>query len=242
MKKLTIVDSDTLNDYGKKRAYTRKLFSIVSQKYDHITRIMSLDNDRIWKKYLLSKIETNNNKVVILDIASGTGDIVFNLRSKLPDSTIIASDISPEMLLAGREKNHLCKILCNDMCILPLVDSCIDFVTGGYALRNAPDLKMVLKEIYRVLKPHGRAFLLDFSLYNNPILQKFEIFILTVWGSVLGLLFHGNPAIYAYIARSLTSFPNHKTLTQLIMRNSFEIIEEKLFFSGFISFMVIEKI
>lgn len=241
MTQLPPVDSLTLNDYEKKRSYNRKLFSIVAQKYDQITRLMSLDKDRFWKKHLLSKIETNNKNAVVLDIASGTGDIVFNVRSKLPDSIIIASDISIEMLLAGRNKNCSSKILCNDMCKLPLVDSCIDFVTGCYALRNAPDLKMVVQEIYRVLKPNGRAYLLDFSLYNNLILQKLEIFILFLWGSFLGLLFHKNPAIYAYIAKSLSTFPNRNKLNQMLMLCNFRIIEEKLFFFRFISCMVIEK-
>jgi ubiquinone/menaquinone biosynthesis methyltransferase len=242
MNQLPLVDNDTLNDYEKKRSYNRKLFSIVAPKYDYLTGIMSLGNDRFWKKYLFSKFNNCNSKSVILDVASGTGDIVFELRSKFPDSTVIASDISLEMLHAGREKNQSCKILCNDMCILPLVDSCIDYVTGSYALRNAPDLNMVLQEIYRVLKPHGKAFLLDFSLYNNPVLQKFEILILSFWGSFLGLLFHKNPAIYAYIARSLATFPNRNTLTQLITRYNFKIIEEKLFFLRFISLMEIEKL
>jgi demethylmenaquinone methyltransferase/2-methoxy-6-polyprenyl-1,4-benzoquinol methylase len=241
IQQLRPIDSLTLHDPEQKRSYNKKLFSIVAQKYDHITRLMSLNKDRSWKKQLISKIETGKKKAVILDIASGTGDIVFRLRSKLPDSTIIASDISLEMLHAGRMKNRSSQILCNDMCKLPLIDSCVDVVTGCYALRNAPDLEMVLREIYRVLKPHGKAFLLDFSLYNNPILQKFEIFILFFWGSFLGLLFHKNPAIYAYIARSLSTYPNRNKLNHLIMWCNFKIIEEKLFFLRFISFITIKK-
>jgi demethylmenaquinone methyltransferase/2-methoxy-6-polyprenyl-1,4-benzoquinol methylase len=203
---------------------------------------MSLNNDRLWKKHLFSKIKTSHSKPVILDIASGTGDIAFNLRLILPDSKIIASDISLEMLNVGREKIQLCNAVCNDMCVLPFDNSSFDYVTGCYALRNAPDLKMVLSEINRVLKPLGRAFLLDFSLYNNRILQKFEIFVLSFWGSLLGVLFHRNPAIYAYIAKSLNTFPNRSRLNQLITNYNFKIIEEKLFFLHFISFLEIEKV
>jgi demethylmenaquinone methyltransferase/2-methoxy-6-polyprenyl-1,4-benzoquinol methylase len=239
--KLHTIDSITLQDSEQKRAYNRKLFSIVAQKYDQITRLMSLDKDRSWKKYLLSKIKSTHKNAVVLDIASGTGDIVFNVRSKFPDATIIASDISLEMLLAGKLKNRSSHILCSDMCKLPFNDSSVDITTGCYALRNAPDLNMALNEIYRVLKPHGRAYILDFSLYNNRILQKLEIIILYFWGSFLGLLFHKNPAIYAYIAKSLSTFPNRKKLNQMITRCNFKLIEEKLFFLHFISFLIIEK-
>ncbi len=241
MNRLPLVDRVTLNATNKKISYTKQLFSIVAPKYDLINKLMSLNRDQHWKNYLISKISEDREKIIILDIASGTGDIAFQLRKKFPAAHIIASDLSIEMLRQGHQKNRQWCTLCNDMSEIPIVNSSVDYVTGSYALRNAPSLESVLKEIHRVLRPGGRAFLLDFSLFRNVVMQKIELFILFFWGSLFGIFFHHNAAIYAYIAESLRSFPNRDQLRQMIIQHDFKITEEKLFFFGFIAFVEILK-
>jgi demethylmenaquinone methyltransferase/2-methoxy-6-polyprenyl-1,4-benzoquinol methylase len=121
------------------------------------------------------------------------------------------------------------------MCRLPITDSSIDYVTGSYALRNAPELKSCLKEVYRVLKPNGKAYFLDFSQHTNPVLKIVQQVILTLWGSFLGIVFHRNPAVYGYIAKSLKTFPNRQQLRELLIENGLNVTREKFFFFGFIS-------
>jgi demethylmenaquinone methyltransferase/2-methoxy-6-polyprenyl-1,4-benzoquinol methylase len=242
MTRLPLVNDLILRESNKKRSYAKQLFSIVAPKYDCITKLMSLNFDRQWKNYLISKINPDQHVPLLLDIASGTGDIVFQLRKKFPKSSIIASDLSTIMLQAGNQKNSGCHTLCNDMCKIPIVDSCIDCITGGYALRNAPDIQIFIKEVYRVLKPGGNACFLEFSLYKNRMLQKLELFILFFWGSLLGYIFHRNSAIYAYIAKSLKQYPNKTELRNLINKNGFQITEEKFFFFGIIAFIEVKKV
>jgi ubiquinone/menaquinone biosynthesis methyltransferase len=235
------VDCATLNDSFKKKEYNKRLFSIVAPKYNFLTRLMSLNNDQHWKKSLTSWIPFLSKKAVFLDIASGTGDLPFQIRKISPQSTIIASDLSIEMFKAATIVKKSWFSVCNDMCRLPITDSSIDFVTGSYALRNAPELKSCIKEVYRVLKPDGKAFFLDFSQYSNPALKIVQQAILTLWGSFLGIVFHCNPAVYGYIARSLNTFPNRKQLRELLDENGLKVTREKLFFYGFISLLETTK-
>lgn len=235
------VDSATLNDSSKKKNYNIHLFSIVAPTYNFLTRLMSLNNDQHWKKSLISWIPLLDKTPVFLDIASGTGDLPFQIRKYFPQSTIIASDLSIKMFNATTYERNSWFTVCNDMCRLPLIDSSIDFVTGSYALRNAPELKICIKEVYRVLKPNGKAFFLDFSQYTNPVLKIVQLAILTLWGSLLGIVLHRNPAIYGYIAKSLNTFPNRKQLREILIENGLNVTREKFFFYGFISIIETTK-
>lgn len=241
MNTLPMIDRETLINYQSKRVYLKKLFSVVAPKYDLITRLMSLNRDYWWKQYLVSRIIPHRKKATLLDIASGTGDIVHYFRKKAPEATIISSDMSLEMLRNGHQRNRNWSTVCNDMCQLPINDNCIDFVTGSYALRNAPSITVCLSEIHRVLKPGGKAFLLDFSLYKNQLAQSFELFLLSIWGSFLGILFHRNPAIYCYIAKSLKSYPDSERFKKLLIQHGFNINKLKYFFFGFIAVFEITK-
>ena len=234
MSDISWVDCETLNNANKKKDYNRQLFSIVAPKYNFLTRLMSLNNDQHWKKHLISWIPTFNDNVVFLDIASGTGDLPFQIRKTFPQSTIISSDISLEMFKAGPDMRNSWFTICNDMCHLPIANSTIDYVTGSYALRNAPDLISCIKEVYRVLKPNGKVLFLDFSKSSNPAFELFQKAILTLWGCFLGVVIHQNPAVYGYIAKSLAAFPDRKNLRKQFAENGFKITREKLFFWGFI--------
>jgi ubiquinone/menaquinone biosynthesis methyltransferase len=235
------IDATTLNNSSQKKNYNRQLFSIVAPKYDFITRLMSLNNDQRWKRNLISWIPDGQKNAIILDIASGTGDIPSQIRKTVPQSTIIASDLSMAMFKASTKRNSSwCKV-CNDMCHLPIADSTIDIVTGSYALRNAPDLSNCLKEVSRVLKPDGKALFLDFSQSPNPVLRLFHQAALTLWGNFLGTVIHHNPAVYGYIAKSLAVFPDRKELHKLLTQSGLKVMREKCFFYGFIQILEAKK-
>ena len=91
----------------------------------------------------------------------------------------------------------------------------MDIVTGGYALRNAPDLGTAIDEISRVLKPCGVAAFLDFSKPSGKILQKMEYWALKTWTGPWGTLLHRNREVYRYIAESLQPFPDRSQLRDI---------------------------
>ena len=204
-----------------RRAYTRKIFSAVARVYPLVTRVLSFGRDRAWKRTLCNALP-GDSRGIVLDLACGTGDIAITCEKRLPAATVIGIDSSKEMLFSADKSIHTqIHLAQQDMCDLGIRSSSVDIITGGYALRNAPDLAAALREIARVVKPSGVAAFLEFSKGNGKISAKVHTLLLWCWGSFWGLLLHGNPRIYGYIAESLDRFPDRRTLCAMFRECGF---------------------
>ncbi len=226
---------DHLADPAAKRRYNEALFEEVAPKYDFITKALSLGRDAAWKRAMVAALPALSEPVCV-DLASGTGDVAFLLARKYPDAEVIATDLTPAMLDLARINNPPANVrfLQCDMCTTGLPDALADIVTGSYALRNAPDLQSALREIHRILKPGGTAAFLDFSKPESRFGQHITYGLLKVWGGFWGLLLHGNPEVYAYIAESLEHFPDRLELRRQLAENGFTDVRARKFFFGIV--------
>lgn len=225
-----------------KKAYNKELFEVVASKYDLVTKLLSLNRDAVWKRELISSIPIRDYGLC-LDIACGTGDIAFALAAEFPNATIEGIDLTAEMLTYAQAKNGYSNLQfsMDDMCHLDFPSDSVDLITGGYALRNAPDLLIAMKEFARVLKPGGIAAFLDFSKSSSKTIQYINYYLLKFWGGFWGLFLHRNPAIYSYIAESLTRYPDRAKLHNIFMDNGFKILTKKRFFWGMIELIICKK-
>lgn len=234
---------DSLYAPDTKREYTRQVFSEIAPAYDFITRTLSFNNDAGWKREMVGQLPPLENPACV-DIACGTGDISFLLARKFPDGRIIGMDIASPMLVIAHTRNVFSNVsfVQRDMNDLGLDDASVDIVTGGYALRNAPDLEDLLDEVHRVLKMGGLAAFLDFSKPAKPLLQEVHHWILKSWGSLWGFLLHRNPEVYGYIAESLRLFPDRLRLQKILEEKGFRIITSHLYFGGITESLLIRKV
>ena len=179
-----------------------------------------------------------------LDIACGTGDITFRLATKYPAGHIVGLDVTEPMIDYARERNTFSNITftLQDMCRMKFDDASFDIVTGGYALRNAPNLEGALIEIRRVMKPGATAAFLDFSKPPERYLQTTKGMLLKFWGGFWGILLHRNPQLYTYIAESLKQYPDRNALKQLITKLGFTNIRSRKHFLGFAETIFFQKI
>lgn len=225
-----------------KKTYNQKLFQEVSSKYDYITKILSCNQDGVWKRKLMSMIPEEEYRLCV-DVACGTGDISCSLARSFPNASILGIDLSPEMLARAQIKNSFpnLQFSLNDMCSIPCESGTVDLLTGGYALRNAPDLRVALEEFFRVLKPGGIVLFLDFSKPQSKFIQYIYYHLLKAWGSLWGILLHRNPAIYNYIAESLRLYPDRVALRNVIQDVGFEVQTQKYFFCGMIEIILCKK-
>ncbi len=222
--------------------FNREMFGAIASKYDFITRALSFGTDQSWKNRLvedLPDIKTPN----CLDIASGTGDITFRLAEKYPAGTIIGLDLTEQMLNFARKRNTYNNIIftIQNMCRMNFPDSSFDIVTGGYALRNAPNLEQALIEIRRVMKPGASAAFLDFSKPPNKSLQVIKGTLLKIWGGFWGILLHRNPQLYTYIAASLKQYPDRNQLKEMLSKIGFTNIRSRRHVLGFAETIFFEK-
>jgi demethylmenaquinone methyltransferase/2-methoxy-6-polyprenyl-1,4-benzoquinol methylase len=191
---------------GKQR-YVRRLFATIADRYDFITRFLSYGQDRRWKRRLihLAQLQPSDR---VLDLACGTGDIVYAAAPQVERA--VGLDVTHRMLQLAKGRNPAeagLSLVTGDMLALPFPDRSFTVVTVGYGLRNVPDLHQSLREIRRVLAPAGRVLSLDLKRPANRIVRSVYLIYLTVVGSALGFVLHGDPDTYRYIPESIRNYP-----------------------------------
>jgi ubiquinone/menaquinone biosynthesis methyltransferase len=163
----------------------------------------------------------------VLDLACGTGDLTC--AAARSGARAIGLDITARMIELARRKAtavgppvHQPGFVIGDMLDLPFPDACFDVITTGYGIRNTPTIEKALAEIARVLKPGGRMLSLDFDRPAHPLIWLLYYGYLTVVGSLLGLLLHGDPDTYRYIPESIRGYVGAAGVSRLMRTRGFE--------------------
>ncbi len=232
-----------LADPTRKRAHNRRLFTTVAPRYDLVTRVLSFGRDRAWKRALVSRLPELDALSAppgfVLDLACGTGDITFALARRYPKAQVVGLDLNPEMLAFARRRAEgvpgRLTFEEGDMQELPFDDGSVNIVTGGYALRNAPDLATTLTEIRRVLAPGGTVAFLEFSRSHRAAPAAAQLALLRFWGRLWGRVLHRDPEVYGYIAESLAAFPDLKTFESKLRRAGFSGVCSRRFMFGLLA-------
>lgn len=231
-----------LHNAAAKQELNLALFSEVAPKYDFITRALSLGRDAVWKQRLIKQLPALVEPSCV-DLACGTGDLTRLLADRFLGGRICGIDLTPSMLDIARERSAGYRVdyLQGTMNALPFEDSSTDIVTGGYALRNAPELEHALREIARILRPGGAAAFLDFSKPASRLGQATHHNILRFWGGFWGLALHGNPDVYGYIADSLETYPDRRTLQERFEIHGLAPVKRIFFYGGLIEITCVKK-
>jgi ubiquinone/menaquinone biosynthesis methyltransferase len=207
---------DALSTADAKRAYVRRLFSTIADRYDLITVVLSYGQDRRWKDRVAALIQQPRGAAA-LDLACGTGDIAFRLASR--GARVVGLDITPRMLELARQRPEASAqrvaFVAGDMTALPFPSRSFDVITTGYGLRNVPLLSAALAEIARVLKDGGTLVSLDFNRPANRAVRAFYLTYLTITGAMLGWLLHRDPDTYRYIPESIRRYPGAEAVCDM---------------------------
>ena len=172
---------------------------------------MSLGIDIIWRKKAIGLLLSSQPKK-ILDIATGTGDFALEALKLNPDK-VIGIDISEGMLAVGKEKmkqkkvDHLIELMLGDSENLPFDNDTFDAYTVGFGVRNFEHLEKGLSEMLRVLRPNGKAIILEFSKPKKfPVKQIYHFYFNRILPGVGNLISKDNAA-YTYLPESVHAFP-----------------------------------
>lgn len=233
-----------LDDPDRKRRYNRKLFSVVAPRYDVVTLLLSLGGDARWKRRLVRMLPIQVSGTLI-DIATGTGDIAGMLAERYPDARVVAVDLNPGMIARARRRlrrfGRRVELMEGDMSKLPVENGTAAVVTGGYAIRNAPSVDTTVAELARVLQPGGKVALLDFARSANRAAFAVQYRLLRLWGQLWGVLLHGDPEVYGYIARSLARFPDRGAFHELLASHSLRVVRTERFYFGMLESVLAVK-
>ena len=220
-----------------KKGLVENVFDKVYDQYDLMNDLMSLGIHRLWKKNLLNMMNPYPNQKLI-DVACGTGDIAkLFLNYVNNNSKITCVDPNKGMIKKGKEKLSKYKNLNWIVASaekLPLPGNSFDFYTISFGLRNTKNLDKALSEAYRVLKPGGRFFCLEFSKIQNPGLD----FIYKNYSKLIpaiGKIVIGEKEPYEYLTKSIEQFLNQNELVNLIEKNGFEKCSYRNLSGGIVS-------
>lgn len=212
------------SELGKKEQVAQ-MFDNISENYDGLNRVISFGIDVRWRKKVV-KIVSQNNPKVILDIATGTGDLALMMADLKPDK-IVGLDISEGMLEVGKQKvskadlSEVIEMVVGDSENMPFEDDTFDAITVSFGVRNFANLDKGLTEIKRVLKPNGRLVILETSNPTKfPYKQGYKFhtsFILPI----IGKLFSKDKVAYSYLSESANSFPFGKEFDNILQKNGF---------------------
>lgn len=198
-------------DAGKKQQVAQ-MFNNIAHRYDFLNRSLSMGIDVIWRRKMIGQLRAKQPKV-ILDVATGTGDVALEAMSLRPER-IVGIDISTGMLELGRQKvagrglSHIIEMMEGDSENLPFEDSTFDAVTVAFGVRNFENLNKGLKEINRVLRKDGKLVVLEFSQPRSfPVKQLYWFYFNNIL-PVFGKLLSKDDAAYTYLPESVKVFPD----------------------------------
>jgi demethylmenaquinone methyltransferase / 2-methoxy-6-polyprenyl-1,4-benzoquinol methylase len=215
----------------EKAGLVREVFASVAPRYDLMNDLMSAGVHRLWKNTLVDVLNPRSGER-FLDVAGGTGDIAFRIVDRLrrkggegPDVTIC--DINPAMLEVGRDRAVDRGLLqgltwtTGDAEALPFPDKSFDGYTIAFGLRNVTHIDQALAEAWRVLKPGGRFYCLEFSkVTSRPVARAYDAYSERAL-PFFGRLVARDAQSYRYLHESIRRFPAQRELADRMRRAGF---------------------
>ncbi len=199
------------NDHDRRIA---TMFDTIAPRYDFLNRVLSMRRDVGWRRRAVALSRLGPGETA-LDVGVGTGDLAFDLLAASdPTSRVLGIDLSEGMLAAVRARAAKTPLggrfdaRAADAQALPFSDASFDRVTAGFAVRNFGDLDAGLREMRRVLRPSGRAVILELSTPPDPFIRTMFRWYFHGIAPRLAALLGGDAEAYRYLPRSVARFPN----------------------------------
>ncbi|HEY9115201.1 MAG TPA: bifunctional demethylmenaquinone methyltransferase/2-methoxy-6-polyprenyl-1,4-benzoquinol methylase UbiE [Bacteroidales bacterium] len=214
-----------------KRVKVEAMFNDIAPKYDFLNHFLSAGIDIQWRKQV-SKLLAPSQPKVILDVATGTGDLAIELCKLKPDS-IVGIDIADEMLAVGRKKIQKKKLQSiidlqnGDSENLDFAANTFDAVTVAFGVRNFETLNKGLEEMNRVLKPGGMVAILEFSKPKTFPMKNLYNFYFKYILPGFGKIVSKNNEAYTYLPESVESFAEDAGFLKEMELAGFKKVKQK---------------
>jgi demethylmenaquinone methyltransferase/2-methoxy-6-polyprenyl-1,4-benzoquinol methylase len=215
----------------EKTELVRGVFDSVADKYDIMNDLMSGGVHRLWKDRFIKQIRPRPG-LHYLDVAGGTGDIAFRIRKAVgDDAKITICDLDEAMLRVGRDRaidkgwpNEFDWVTGNAE-NLPMPDSSVDIYTIAFGMRNVTRIDTALAEAFRVLKPGGKFFCMEFSRVEDPLVAKLYDGYSRKIIPAMGKMVAKDEDSYQYLVESIRKFPSQKEFAKRIKDAGFEVVK-----------------
>jgi demethylmenaquinone methyltransferase/2-methoxy-6-polyprenyl-1,4-benzoquinol methylase len=206
------------------------MFDAVARRYDITNTVMSLGQDRFWRRQTRSALGIGPGERV-LDLAAGTAVSTVELANS--GAWCVAADFSVGMLSAGAARNV--PKVAGDATRLPFADGVFDAVTISFGLRNVVDHVAGLREMARVTRPGGRLVVCEFSTPTNGLFSTVYKEYLMQALPTMARAVSSNPDAYVYLAESIRAWPTQAELADRIRDAGWEAVRWRNLTGGIVA-------
>jgi demethylmenaquinone methyltransferase/2-methoxy-6-polyprenyl-1,4-benzoquinol methylase len=203
------------------------MFDRIAHRYDLLNRTLSMGQDVVWRNRVARYLPEFSNQHV-LDLATGTGDQLISIFEKSDRvKSGVGIDMAEKMLELGRPKlskrdlDRAIQLQTGNAAEIPFPEDTFHAVTISFGIRNVSDVPKSMREMRRVLKPGGRALILEFSLPGNKILRRLYLFYFRHILPRIGGLISGDSYAYRYLNETVESFPYGEVFCRLLREAGF---------------------
>jgi demethylmenaquinone methyltransferase/2-methoxy-6-polyprenyl-1,4-benzoquinol methylase len=218
---------------GQDAGFVRRAFASIAPRYVLTNHVLSFGVDVLWRWKTARAVAALKPRLV-LDLATGSGDLAAEIQSRCPSAKVIGADFSLPMLMEAR-KRGLRNLIVADAMNLPFADASADVITVAFGLRNMASWADALREMSRVLRPDGALFVLDFSLPTWQPARSLHLFYLRhLMPRIAGAL-TGQREAYEYLCGSIEKFPAGEDMCRLMRDNGFRSARAKPLSAGIAS-------
>jgi demethylmenaquinone methyltransferase/2-methoxy-6-polyprenyl-1,4-benzoquinol methylase len=206
----------------KRRADVAAMFDRVAVRYDLLNDVLSLGQDRAWRRRVLEAVAPQPGQRV-LDLAAGTG--TSSEPFDRAGATVVPTDLSLGMLEVGKRRRPALGFVAGDALALPYADAVFDAVTISFGLRNVEDTLGALRELRRVTRPGGTLVVCEFSTPTwQPFRAVYSDYLMAALPRIATAL-SPNPAAYRYLAESIQAWPDQAALAGVLQQAGWQQVE-----------------
>ena len=230
-----------------KKEKVQQMFDNIAPTYDKLNHIMSLSVDKLWRRHALKEI-VDGTPQRILDVACWTGDSTISIAKAAAEGTeVIGADISEGMMALVKGKaekagvGERISLQVADGEALPFGEGTFDRVTCAFGIRNFEHKEKGLEEFLRVLKPRGKAVVLELSVPQNKVVRwVYDLYFLHILPWVGGSI-SGDRAAYRYLPASVHNFPPPDGFCRMMEEAGFRNVRCRTFSFGLCRMFVGER-
>ena len=216
---------------------TKEVFDKVASKYDIMNDIMSLGAHRYWKELLIDWLSPEK-EMHIIDVAGGTGDVARRFLKRVKGKGKATVCDPNEFMVEEGKKNHTFKDKIEWIVAsaedLPFKENTFDAYLVSFGVRNFTNIEKSLGEAYRVLKPGGKFYCLEFSKAENETLSRAYNFYSSII-PVIGKIIVGDEKPYEYLTKTISNFPSQENFKKIIEGTKFKDVNYRNIFNGIVA-------
>jgi len=213
------------------------MFTGLAPRYDLLNTLLSQGQDRRWRRRAVQLTRAGAGDRV-LDVCTGTGAMIAPLRRRVsPGGEVIGVDLTEAMLEVARVRLPGVTFMVADACQLPFGDESFAAATMAFGLRNIRDRELALGELRRVLRPGGRAVILEFSQVHGFLRAGYAWYSRRLIPPIARRIL-GEDSAYRYLTGSIAEFAPPETVSRWIREAGFQLVGEHRMTAGVVAIHV----